>query len=58
MVTSAKDPPCSCCLESDRMLKLPDTTTDFSGVVGVWVCQRCGIVAILTHGERPGSSGI
>ena len=33
MVTSSKDPPCSRCLENDRMLNLPDTTTDFGGVV-------------------------
>ena len=51
MVTSSKDPPCSRCLENDRMLNLPDTTTDFGGVVSVWVCQRCGIVAISTRGK-------
>ena len=51
MVTSSKDPPCSRCLENDRMLNLPDTTTDFGGVVSVWVCQRCGIVAVLTWGK-------
>ena len=53
MVTSLKDPPCSRCLESDRMLNLPDTTTYFGGVVSVWVYLRCGIVAISTKGGRP-----
>ena len=57
MVTSLKDPPCSRCLESDRMLNLPDTTTDFGGVVSVWVCLRCGIVAISTKGGRPSKGG-
>ena len=50
-------PPCSRCQKTDRMARLPDTTTDFSGVVGVWVCQRCGIVAVLTRGERPSKEG-
>ena len=57
MVTSLKSPPCSRCLESDRMLNLPDTTTDFGGVVSVWVCLRCGIVAISTKGGRPSKGG-
>ena len=53
MVTSLKDPPCSRCLESDRMLNLPVTTTDFGGVVRVCVCLRCGVVAVKTKGGRP-----
>ena len=58
MVTSVVSPPCSRCQKTDRMARLPDTPTDFGGMVNVWVCRRCGIVAIETHGERPGSSGI
>ena len=56
MVTSVVSPPCSRCQKTDRMRRLPDTPTDFGGMVNVWVCRRCGIVAIETHGERPGSS--
>ena len=58
MVTSVVSPPCSRCQKTDRMRRLPDTPTDFGGMVNVWVCRRCGIVAIETNGERPGSSGI
>ena len=55
MVTSWKDPVCSRCYENDRMRNLPDTTTDFGGEVRVWVCLRCGIVAVKTKGGRPSS---
>ena len=55
---SRRPSPCSRCQKTDRMARLPDTPTDFGGQVNVWVCRRCGIVAILTHRERPGSSGI
>ena len=46
MVTSVDSPPCCRCQKTDRMLRLPDTPTDFGGQVRVWVCCRCGIVAI------------
>ena len=44
-------PPCSRCQQTDRMARLPDTATDFGGLVSVWVCRRCGIVAIETQGK-------
>ena len=47
-------PPCSLCLEDVRMVLLGQVTTDFGGHVTGWVCQRCGVAAILTSGERPG----
>jgi hypothetical protein len=34
------------------MRSLPSTVTDFGGMVHVWVCRRCGIVAVATQGER------
>ena len=45
-------PACSRCNQVDRMRSLPSTTTDFGGMVHVWVCRRCGIVAVSTQGER------
>ena len=53
MTTRTKAPPCSRCCQVDRMKALPDTATDFGGMVRVWVCRRCGIVAVLTEGVRP-----
>ena len=41
-------PPCSKCTNTDRMLQLPETRTDFGGWVFIWVCRRCGVV-----GHRP-----
>lgn len=52
MARETGTPPCSRCSQPDRMKRLPDTATDFGGSVSVWVCRRCGIVAILTQGER------
>ena len=46
-------PACSRCNQVDRMRSLPSTTTtDFGGMVHVWVCRRCEIVAVSTQGER------
>ena len=56
MVTTVDSPPCSRCLQTDRMARLPDTATDFGGLVRVWVCRRCGIVAIECGGWFEGWS--
>ena len=53
MTTILTGPPCSNCIKQDKMKKLPDTITDFGGLVMVWVCTRCGVVGVLTQGERP-----
>ena len=45
-------PACARCNQVDQMRFLPSTVTDFGGMVHVWVCWRCGIVAIATQGER------
>ncbi len=45
-------PACARCNQVDRMRSLPSTVTDFGGMVHVWVCRRCGIVAVATQGER------
>ena len=51
MSTSA--PICARCLLTDRMALLGKASTDFGGSVTVWVCRRCGIVAMLPEGRRP-----
>ena len=50
-------PACARCNQVDRMRSLPSTVTDYGGMVHVWVCQRCGIVAVATQGERGHSAG-
>ena len=45
-------PACARCNQVDRMRSLPSTVTGFGGMVHVWVCRRCGIVAVATQGER------
>ena len=35
----------------------PTVVTDFGGIVDVWVCQRCGVSAILTSGTAQRPSG-
>ena len=44
---------CIRCNKHDRVIKKDDTPTDFGGLVEVWVCLRCGIVALGCTGERP-----
>ena len=51
-------PPCSVCLQDDRMVRLePTVVADFGGIVEVHVCQRCGVSAILTSGTDHRPSG-
>lgn len=44
--------PCLRCGNTDRMVSWT-FDTDFGGQVQVWGCRRCGIVQVLTQGERP-----
>ena len=47
-------PPCSVCVQDDKMVHQQPVTTNFGGIVETWVCRRCGVVAIQTFGDRPG----
>lgn len=46
-------PPCPRCRSVERQHYLGRVPTDFGGEVHVWVCQMCGVSAILCIGERP-----
>ena len=45
-------PQCSKCKNTDRMVRLPVVKTDFGGYAHLWVCRRCGIVALLAEGNK------
>lgn len=39
------------------MVDVGELTTDFGGVVWVWGCRRCGVLAVTGAGERPVTGG-
>jgi len=46
-------PPAIRCANTERLWLIASLQTDFGGMVVVWVCRRCGVVAVETTGERP-----